>query len=146
MAKVFILKSHFFSFINVLGLAIGMSSAIFIWVHGELTYDKFLDNYDRLGLVVEQQNYQGREKFSVPVTPGPLARALEEEIPEIENAIRFQRTYMKVILKKDEKVFTEKHIAVAGPTAIFIAILTVSFQYNTQKSKMDIETAVFRNV
>ncbi len=131
------LRQKAFSFINVLGLAIGMSSAIFIfiWVHDELSYDKFLDNYDHLALVVEEQNYQGGEKFSVPVTPGPLAQALEEEIPEIKNAVRFQRTYMKVMLKKDEKIFNEKYISVADSD--FFDLFSFTFLHGNPETALD---------
>ena len=43
-------KHKFYTFINVFGLAIGICCSILIllWVHDEVTYDRFLPKYDRL--------------------------------------------------------------------------------------------------
>src|SRR5260370_8900382 len=45
-----ILRNKGYSFINIGGLAIGMSVAILIglWVYDELSFDKYHSNYDRI--------------------------------------------------------------------------------------------------
>ncbi len=78
-------KSTFF--INLIGLSTGLASAllIYLWVNDELHIDKFLQKDDRLFLVM--QNLQETDGIKTgPGTPGPLAKTLAEEMPEVEYA------------------------------------------------------------
>ncbi|MBN1820550.1 MAG: ABC transporter permease [Prolixibacteraceae bacterium] len=78
-------KSSFF--INLLGLSIGLACAllIYLWVNDELHVDKFNKNDNRIFQVM--QNYtDGNEIQTWEYTQGILARALAEEIPEIQYA------------------------------------------------------------
>ncbi|MCK4853171.1 MAG: ABC transporter permease, partial [Bacteroidales bacterium] len=80
-----------FSLINILGLAIGLACALLIllWVQDELSFDKFHEHADRLYRVEEDQYYSG-EVYHVTVTPYPCGPVWKEEIPEIEDACRYQ--------------------------------------------------------
>lgn len=108
-------RKRVFSLINILGLAIGISCSIliFLWVTHELSYDRFFDNYDNLYMVVEEQHYEGGEVFPVTATPGPLAPALTEKVPEVKAAVRFQNVYQKVMFRNDNVFFNEDKLAVA---------------------------------
>jgi len=69
--------------INLVGLSVGLASAllIFLWVNDELSVDKFHEKDERLYQVMTtlQEN-------TIVDTPGLLAQALAEEMPEIEYA------------------------------------------------------------
>ncbi len=95
------------SFINITGLAIGMtcSMLILMWVQDELSFDRFNKNADDIYRVVENQFYAGGQIFPVAVTPSPLAPALKEQFPEIIRSTRF--SFRSMTIRKDEKVFTE---------------------------------------
>lgn len=56
-------RNKVFSIINVLGLSIGISAAlvIFLIVHYELGFDKFEKNGDRIFRVVNDNKYNGEE-------------------------------------------------------------------------------------
>jgi uncharacterized protein YneF (UPF0154 family) len=45
-----LVRDEGYSFINIGGLALGMTVAILIglWVHDELSFNKYHDNYDRI--------------------------------------------------------------------------------------------------
>lgn len=75
-------------FINVVGLAIGLACSILIllWVMDELSVNRFHSKIDRIYTVMEHQYYSDGVN-SIPNTPGVLAPALKEEIPEVEHAI-----------------------------------------------------------
>ena len=81
-------KSPVFSAINITGLALGLSCCIFIllWVTDELRFDSFHTNGDRLYRVMENQTYGDGKTESTHSTPGLLAQALKDEVPEIEMA------------------------------------------------------------
>ncbi|HKK44007.1 MAG TPA: ABC transporter permease [Balneolaceae bacterium] len=74
-------------FINVIGLAIGMACSILIllWVGNELSVNTFHKKLDRIYSVMEYQYYADGVN-AIPNTPGILAPALKDEIPEIDQA------------------------------------------------------------
>lgn len=57
-----IYKYKGYSFINIFGLATGMSVAILIglWIYDELSYDKHHANYDRIAQVMQHRNFNGK--------------------------------------------------------------------------------------
>ncbi len=81
-------KGH--TFINVIGLGVGMAACILImlWVQDELSYDRFHTNVDSLYRIEQDQKAADRW-YHVLVTPPPLGPALKEELPEIADASRF---------------------------------------------------------
>lgn len=84
------LKHKFYSFVNVMGLTVGLSIVFLIglFVGDELSFDRFHENGDELYRVVENQYYAGQPVFPVAVTPTSLGPALFEEYPEV---VKFTR-------------------------------------------------------
>lgn len=80
-------KSH--SFLNIFGLAVGITCAglIFLWVEDELRYNHSNCNRDRLYQVMENQAYEGKT-YTFAATPGLLASSVKDEIPGIRNSCR----------------------------------------------------------
>lgn len=116
-------KSSFL--INVVGLSIGMACSILIllWVVDELSYDRFHANSDRIFRVMEHQDYSD-EIFTTTSTPGILAPALKEEVPEIEYATTYTWN-MNYLFTKDDKSLKENGIY-ARPD--FFHILTIGLE------------------
>jgi len=81
-------RNKAFSIINVLGLAIGISSAlvIFLIVHYEFSYDKFEKDGDRIYRVVMDSKIKGNDIHSAAV-PAPLSIAVANEMTGIEATI-----------------------------------------------------------
>lgn len=73
-------KNRIYSFINIGGLAMGMSVAMVIglWVWDELSYDKSHKNYDRIAQVWQFVKF-GAEKSSYNSLPIPLAAELRDK-------------------------------------------------------------------
>lgn len=65
------------SFINIVGLAVGMSVAILIglWMYDEFSYDKGNANYDKLAQVKQHNIYNG-QKETQPANPYLMAEAI----------------------------------------------------------------------
>jgi putative ABC transport system permease protein len=78
-----------YSFLNIFGLAIGITCAglIFLWVEDEVNYDNQNSKKDRLFYVRENQKYD-TYTATFSSTPGVLAPAMQEEIPGIANTCR----------------------------------------------------------
>ncbi|MFQ5638923.1 MAG: ABC transporter permease [bacterium] len=97
------LRQKTYSFINILGLAIGMSCCILLllFVQDELSYDRFHKNADRIYRVVQEFMDDGQPDHFAH-TPAPLAPALMNDFPEIMNAVRFanrQRVLVSCYIK-----------------------------------------------
>src|SRR3954466_6788560 len=82
-------KNKGYSFLNIFGLAIGIACAglIFLWVENEMKFDDFHVKKDRLYLVRVNQKYDAYV-FTHGSTPGVMAPAMKEEIPQIANTCR----------------------------------------------------------
>lgn len=74
--------------INLLGLSTGLACTllIYLWVSNELSFDKFHEN-DRRLFQLMQNNLSPNGIETIEATPGLLAQALAEEIPEVEFAV-----------------------------------------------------------
>lgn len=82
------MKNNIFSLINVLGLSIGISAAlvIFLIVQFEFSYDKFQPDADRIYRITMDMKFSGNEGHSAAV-PAPLAKAVASEVTGIEETI-----------------------------------------------------------
>lgn len=102
-----ILKNKGISFINILGLAIGMMAVLLIWqyITFERGYDKYLDKADRIQRLVFYRYYQTGLDKSVGnnYAAGQMAY---EKIPAIENFCRC-KTLTQYIEAKDQ-IFKEE--------------------------------------
>ena len=78
-------KNKVYSFINIGGLAIGMSVAMVIglWVWDELSFDKSHKNYDRIAQVWQFVKF-GAEKSSYNSLPIPLAAELRDKYADFD--------------------------------------------------------------
>ena len=81
-------RNKIFSSINVLGLSIGISAAlvIFLIAYYEFSFDKFEKNRERIYRVVLDAKFNGSEGHSAAV-PGPLGNAIENEVTGVEETV-----------------------------------------------------------
>src|SRR5579859_6969154 len=86
-------KNKGFSFINIVGLAIGMASAILIllWIQNEVSYDDFHEKKDRIYSAWNRASFSG-ELHCWNTTPKVLAAAMQRDFPEVEHACRVDGT------------------------------------------------------
>ncbi len=124
-------KSKGYSFINIAGLAVGMSACILIllWVHDELGYDRFHKNADNLSLVfIEDDQYDLLwDNTSIPVAP-----ALEQDFPEVINSARIS-SVVSLIVRKDKR-FRERG-AFVDPS--FLSMFTFPFVKGEPETAFD---------
>src|SRR5690606_19185260 len=82
-------KSKGYGFLNIFGLAVGITatSLIFLWVESEVTKNDHFPNKKDIYITKSKQSYD-ETTYIFEATPGPLAPAIEQEIPGIKNAVR----------------------------------------------------------
>jgi putative ABC transport system permease protein len=103
------LRHKGYSFINTMGLAVGLACSIFImiWVFDETRYDSFHADNDRLYQILENQTYSASQIFTFAATPGLLAETLQQEIPEVEHACRTTWGDRLLFTYDDKAIFEE---------------------------------------
>lgn len=81
-----------YTLVNILGLAVGMASAILISIYiiHETSYDKFHKDADRIYRVTVDGKLRGRN-LEIAVTAPPMSAKLVEEFDQIEEATRVGR-------------------------------------------------------
>jgi putative ABC transport system permease protein len=99
-----------FSFINIVGLGIGMAISIFIllWVQDELSYDRFHEKSKTIYRVYEQWvTSQGAINPSAS-TPYPLGPALRDNYPEVVESMHFSIQYGNLVEYKDKRFYEDR--------------------------------------
>lgn len=101
-------QSH--SFINILGLAIGIACCLLImlWVSDEMSYDTWNEKADRTYRLTNEINFGGSHRHFA-VAPAPMAATLKSDFPEVESAVRF-RTRGSSLVKREVQNFFEPNI------------------------------------
>ena len=90
-----LMKNKTFSFINIFGLAIGLTCCLLIslYLYNELSYDVYHKHGDRVYQLGTTFIREGQEDDNSANTPGPMAAAMQMEFPEIENTTRLLKTF-----------------------------------------------------
>lgn len=120
------LKKHgFYTSINVLGLAIGITSCLIIslYVVNELRYDKHHEAADRIYRVNCEIKF-GANHLNLAVTPAPMADALRNDFPEVEHTARFWNDGSMLIKRTDQNI---KETAVVYADSSVFNVFTIPF-------------------
>ena len=107
-------SQRFFSFVNLLGLSIGLASvvAISLYVRQELSHDTWLPGHERLFRVDTVETIPDRESLAIARAPGPLRDALRRDFPQVEAVTRGYTQRLNVRL--GAQTFAEE-VMVADP-------------------------------
>jgi putative ABC transport system permease protein len=102
-----LLRNKAFATINILGLTIGMASAmlIILWVQDELGYDRFYQKIDRLYVMFNRDKFDGA-LHAWNSTPKIMAPTLKKDYPEVEDAARFSN--ITFLVSVGEKHFNSR--------------------------------------
>jgi len=102
-----LMKNSAYSYLNILGLGVGMTAFILIslYVRYELSFDTYHENADRIYRVIRE----GRA-----FTPAALGPDLKEKILEVETVTRMIRQ-SKTLISYEQKHFLEEEFYWADP-------------------------------
>ena len=94
-----------YSFINIFGLAVGLSSTLLIllWINDELGYDRFHEKEDYLYQAWNRGVFDG-DLNCWRTTPSLLGPALKKEFPEIHEMTRMNWVSAKLLKVKDKQL------------------------------------------
>ena len=120
-----LIRHKAYSFINISGLAIGITGALLIlmYVGNELSYETFHKNRDRIYRAAVDFGGKGNKMRLAGAMPA-LAPAVIDHLPEIETAVRFRRD-TKAKIKFDSNTFKEQNLFFVDPAVFEIFSFTL---------------------
>lgn len=100
-------RQKFYSLINIVGLSIGLAVFLIIvlLLRYEAGYDRFHANYDRIYRIVIGDP-AGKDAYAG--APSPLGPMIVENLPEVVDMVRFDRT--SGVMQYGDRAFHEKRI------------------------------------
>ena len=116
-------RNKLFSFINILGLSIGIATCfiIMLYVQSELSYDRFHKNAGDIARIIFQADINGG-KINESVVMAPVAATMKKDFPEVKDATRLLN-YGTPRISFENKAFKDDHVAIADPN--FFSIFTL---------------------
>ncbi|MHA4845507.1 ABC transporter permease [Flavitalea antarctica] len=121
-------RNQGFSLINILGLAIGITCSllIFLFVQNELSYDRFHKDGDDVYRIAKDFVNDDGSRIPDATTPAALAPAMNRELPEVKSITRIRpnwgRSYF--VKYKDKRISEEK---IYGVDSSFFDVFTFPF-------------------
>ncbi|MCD4731095.1 MAG: ABC transporter permease [Bacteroidales bacterium] len=109
-------RNKLFTFLNILGLSLGMATAIliFFWVQDEMSYDKHFKNHENIYRVFGDY-YMNGVNYHFATAPPTMAAAMINDYPEVLNACRF-RDVGSVLVTIEDKKYEEPNAIYADST------------------------------
>src|SRR6187431_874004 len=114
-----LVKTKGYSFINIGGLALGMSVALIIglWVNDELSFNKYHDNYDQIAQVMKAGTFQGKHYSGQDYLQFPMLHELQTTYgSNFKYVVPRQGKYDAILSIDDKKISkTGTNIGEDGP-------------------------------
>lgn len=84
-------KNLLYSILNILGLSLGITSALFliVYVYDELSYDKYHENAGRI-YRVQSHITEPDDEFTWIIAQIPFAPQVMQDYPDVESVCRFR--------------------------------------------------------
>jgi putative ABC transport system permease protein len=129
-------RQKIYTLINVLGLAFGMASVIFIliWVRDEQSYDRFHDDADRIYRVSQIHCVEGKV-FSYTNTPAILAKTVILECPEVELATSVRGDSQGTLVFIEDRQYHESKIGMTDD--MFFQVFSFPFSEGNPATALD---------
>lgn len=101
-------RHRLYSFINIVGFAVGIACAILIalYVRSELSYDTWIADTSRLYRLEATNAVPGREPVRMAQAPFPVVTVVRDQLPEVEAAVHVMPE--TVTINAGEQQFREK--------------------------------------
>jgi len=123
-------KQQIYTFINLIGLAIGLACAtlILLWIQDELSYEKFQKNRNNLYAVSmrDSRDHDTRESTSFTV-PFAIAQLMKQKFPDIIDftRVQYRSNFESCVLKYGNKTFYDDGVILVDPS--FFRMFTYRF-------------------
>jgi putative ABC transport system permease protein len=113
-----LLKHMGYTFINILGLAVGIAASILIvlYITHELSYDKFHEQAERTYRITADWSNNGDSRIHQLGTPFILAKTIREKYPQVEAITQVTGPLGDLIIRYQDTAFKESEAFCAEPS------------------------------
>jgi len=134
-------KSKGFSAINIIGLAIGLSTCllILIFVMDELSYDRYNTKADRIYRLDGDIKFGGNH-FILAVAPAPAGPAVRRDYPEVETEVRFRMQGGRLVKKGNQNI--QEDAVIYADSTLFDVFTLPMIAGNPHTALVDAHTVV----
>ncbi len=134
-----LLRHKNYTFINVLGLTVGLVTSIFIllWIIDELSFDRFHSDADRIFKVMVNNTYPDGTIETYSATPSKLKDVIVHEIPEVELAAQYSME-AELLVRHETKAYNE--IGIYADPALFRILSFPIVKGSEEKPLTDIKS------
>ncbi|HEX8038553.1 MAG TPA: ABC transporter permease, partial [Chryseosolibacter sp.] len=110
-----LIKNRTHAWLNIFGLSVGMAcfAIIGMWVEQQLSFDRMHEKAKRI-LQVNAVVTSEAGIYKQAITPAPLARALMNDLPEVEGSLRVDVS--GAVVKSEDQQFVEQGILATDPS------------------------------
>ncbi|HZY83089.1 MAG TPA: FtsX-like permease family protein [Cyclobacteriaceae bacterium] len=129
-----LLTNKGYSIINVGGLAIGITVAMFIglWIHDELSYDKYHQNYDRIGQVwTGGQNPQTGAHYGGYALQFPVGATLKNAYPQYFKHVLMAWWFGDYTVSTEDEKFARPGVFIEPGALEMLSLKMLSGNYNS---------------
>ncbi len=138
-------KQKVYTFINLLGLAVGIASCLLIvlFIRNEFSYDKSVKDHDRIYRMVLERKYPTNSTF-YSIVPHSFERVAKEDFSEIEESTKaFGQTKFSMSYKNDKdevKQFDEDFVLLTDST--FFKMFGFNFLKGDQTTSLSLANSI----
>jgi putative ABC transport system permease protein len=114
-------KNRFFSLVNILGLALGITVSLLIlmYVVNEMSYESFHINRKNIYRIALEWGTPGNVMKFAGSMPA-LAAAIDSQIPEVKSVARIRKSYDAILKTTDNQEISEENFFFADPDVLKI--------------------------
>ncbi|MCK5068864.1 MAG: ABC transporter permease, partial [Bacteroidales bacterium] len=129
-----------YSFLNILGMTLGITSALFLilYVSDELSFDRYHEHGDRI-YRVQSHIAETDDEFTWIVAQIPFAPQVKEDYPEVESYTRLFNFQRSLFINGDIE-FTEEDVYYADST--FFDVFTYKTLEGSTEAALDIPNSI----
>ena len=133
-------RSRTFSIVNILGLAIGLTTCFLItlYIINEMSYDKHHQGGNRIYRIATKS---GKTDEKWAACPGPVAWGIKSDLPEIEQVTRLMTfpDIAKMLLRYENGPATKQFFETNGyyVDSTFFQIFTYDFKYGEARKALN---------
>ncbi|MFT5166471.1 MAG: putative ABC transport system permease protein [Saprospiraceae bacterium] len=131
-----LLKQKGLTFINVIGLSIGLAcfSLFLLYAVHEFSFDRFHENSDEVYRMYRwSEDMDGEGTEGDPHLPMPLAPTLMADFPEVENTVRWKEAWGESFVKVNGKT---SRAEVCHVDASIFEVFTFSLKYGDKETAL----------
>ena len=121
-----------FSFINIVGLTVGITSCMLIGVYAynELSFDKFHSGHNNIYRINKITSGENKQSQLHSITPGKLTPSIRTSIPEVDYATVFRPWFSEMLVSYELDVTATRDEEIRGICKVTMTVRpTFSIDY-----------------